>query len=74
MEILDLHGERHHQVDEKVRRFLNFVDLPCEIITGDSTQMKDIVKKVVREYKWFCHEKNSYNYGTLIVTERKVYE
>ena len=71
METLDLHGEKHHQVDEKVRRFLNFVNLPCEIITGDSAQMKDIVRNVVNEYEWFCYEKDSYNYGTLTIVEKK---
>tara|TARA_Y100000004_G_scaffold196158_1_gene265304 strand:+ start:1534 stop:1746 length:213 start_codon:yes stop_codon:yes gene_type:complete len=70
VERLDLHGTQHSLVDEKVRRFLNFVDLPCEIITGNSTRMKEIVKKIVFDYEWFCHEKDSYNYGTLIITEK----
>ena len=47
MEILDLHGVKHHQVDEITRIFLNFIDLPCQIITGNSEQMKTIVKNVV---------------------------
>lgn len=71
MEILDLHGVKHQQVDEVVRSFLNFIDLPCEIITGNSEQMKAIVRNVVNEYEWFCYEKNSYNYGTLTVVEKK---
>ena len=32
--------------------------------------MKSIVRAVVREYGWSCHEKDSYNYGTLIITEK----
>ena len=71
MSTLDLHGTRHHQVDEITRSFLNFIDLPCQIITGNSEQMKTIVKNVVREYEWFCCEKDSYNQGTLIVTEER---
>ena len=70
METLDLHGTRHHQVDEITRSFLNFTELPCQIITGNSEQMKTIVKDVVREYKWFCYEKDSYNHGTLVIVER----
>tara|TARA_R110001606_G_C14890472_1_gene592604 strand:- start:171 stop:392 length:222 start_codon:yes stop_codon:yes gene_type:complete len=70
MEILDLHGVKHHQVDEITRIFLNFIDLPCQIITGNSEQMKTIVKNVVREYEWFCYEKDSYNHGTLVIVER----
>jgi len=72
METLDLHGIRHHQADEVTRVFLNFIELPCQIITGNSEQMKIIVKSVVKEYEWFCYEKDNYNYGTLIVTERRV--
>jgi len=53
-----------------VRSFLNFIELPCEIVTGNSEQMKQIVKGVVEEYEWFCYEKDSYNHGTLVVVER----
>lgn len=69
METLDLHGVKHQKVDDMVRRYLNFAELPCQIITGNSSQMKEIVKKVVQEYEWFCYEKDSYNYGTLIIVE-----
>ena len=70
MQSLDLHGTKHQNADEKIRRFLNFAELPCQIITGNSTNMKNIVRSVVEEYNWACHEKDSYNYGTLIVTEK----
>jgi DNA-nicking Smr family endonuclease len=69
MEILDLHGQKHENVDEIVRSFLNFIELPCQIITGNSQQMKSIVKKVVEEYEWFTYEKDSFNHGTLIIVE-----
>lgn len=72
MQSLDLHGTRHHQVDEKIRRFLNFAELPCEIITGNSPDMKKIVKSVVKEYGWFYYDKDLYNYGTLIIMEKKL--
>lgn len=70
--ILDLHGTRHHEVDEKVRRFLNFAELPCQIITGNSSYMKSIVKNIIKEYQWFCYEKDSYNYGTLVIMEKEL--
>lgn len=72
MEVLDLHGVKHHQADEVTRGFLNFIGLPCQIITGNSEQMKTIVRNVVKEYQWFCCEKDSYNYGTLIVFEKEM--
>ena len=70
MEKLDLHGTKHQKAEEKIRRFLNFVELPCEIITGNSASMKQIAREIIEEYEWACHEKDSYNYGTLIVTEK----
>ena len=69
MEVLDLHGTSHRDADDKTRLFLNFVELPCQIITGNSPEMKTIVKKVIKEYGWICYEKDSYNYGALVVTE-----
>lgn len=69
MQSLDLHGTRHQNAEEKIRRFLNFAELPCQIITGNSSSMKSKVKAVVDEYGWNCYEKDSYNYGTLIITE-----
>lgn len=72
METLDLHGVKHSQVDEVTRSFLNFIELPCQIVTGNSTKMKDIVCAVVEEYEWFCYEKDSYNYGTLIIVEKRI--
>ncbi len=72
MQKLDLHGTRHIEADEKVRAFLNFVDLPCQIITGNSPKMKSIVRKIIKEYDWFCYERDSYNYGTLIIVENEL--
>jgi len=72
METLDLHGIKHHQADEVTRSFLNFIELPCQVVTGNSEQMKAIVRSVVREYEWFCYEKSNYNHGTLVITERNV--
>lgn len=69
MSTLDLHGVKHSKAENKTRMFLNFVDLPCEVITGNSPEMKKIVKRVVEEYGWHCYEKNSYNYGALIIVE-----
>ena len=29
-------------------------------------------KNVVYQYEWFCYEKDSYNYGTLVITEKRI--
>ena len=72
MATLDLHGVRHQEADEVVQTFLNFVELPCYIITGNSQEMKKIVVNVVQEYGWFHRERDSYNYGTLIIMENRI--
>ena len=69
MRTLNLHGTKHKNADEKIRKFLNFVELPCKIITGNSTLMKEFVKIVTSEYGWSCHEESAMNPGTMIITE-----
>ena len=66
---LDLHGYKHHEVEEVTRKFLNFVELPCRIVTGNSSKMKARVRSVVYEYGWKCREESDLNPGTLIVME-----
>ena len=65
---LDLHGTRHVDVDEIVRKFLNFADLPCTIITGNSEKMKELVSTIVKEYDWICRDSIS-NSGEVIIEE-----
>ena len=72
MKSLDLHGYKHNQAEDKIRMFFNFEQPPFEVITGNSSQMKTIVRKLVKEYDWHSKEKNSFNAGSLIITEREV--
>tara|TARA_R100001510_G_C7655036_1_gene213968 strand:+ start:3478 stop:3915 length:438 start_codon:yes stop_codon:yes gene_type:complete len=65
---LDLHGVKHEKADDKVRSYLNFVELPTRIITGNSEHMKDIVHLVAKEYGWSCRQSID-NPGTLIIEE-----
>ena len=69
MRVLDLHNTRHKDVEEKLRRFLNFVELPCRIITGKSTKMIKIVENIVKEYEWSASPQPD-NPGVLTVTEK----
>tara|TARA_B100001094_G_scaffold280966_1_gene292115 strand:+ start:1053 stop:1481 length:429 start_codon:yes stop_codon:yes gene_type:complete len=61
---LDLHGVAHSDVPEALSRFLNFVKLPCKVITGDSEKMIEIVKKTVKKYNWRCYN-DLMNHGML---------
>ena len=65
---LDLHGVKHSDAEEKIRRFLNFIELPAVILTGDSYKMKKIVEGVVSQYGWYCSY-NSSNFGKIIILE-----
>ena len=69
MRTLNLHGTFHRDAEEKIKKFLNFVELPCKIITGDSKKMKLIVEDIVEEYGWHISELDT-NRGALIVVER----
>ena len=53
MKQLDLHGIRHGDVRQKVIRFIEDLwgeNVRVEIITGNSLEMKNIVKQVLDEY------------------------
>ena len=47
MNILDLHGIRHSEVDRLVENFVLLNDSPMRIITGNSHRMRDLVIKVL---------------------------
>lgn len=68
---LDLHGCSHAEAEEKLKSFLNFVELPCKVITGKSSRMKSIVKSIIYDYGWSSHEESAQNTGTLIVIDKK---
>ncbi len=67
---LDLHGVKHAEVPEVLMRFLNFVELPCKIITGDSEEMIEIVKKIIKTYDWRCYN-DLVNRGVLHVDTKE---
>ena len=68
--ILDLHGLTLVEAEEKTRVFLNFVELPCKVITGKSEKMKKVVQNIVDEFMWSSHDESAHNPGTLIITEK----
>lgn len=70
-ETLDLHAIKHHDVDDRVRCFLNFANLPVKIVTGRSQQMRSIVISVIEEYGYSYSYESAYNFGSLVVCEEK---
>lgn len=70
MSILDLHGKKHNEVSRIVDSFLydNMKKSKKEviIITGNSQQMKNIVKTQLVDYGMDCEE-DYLNSGKLII-------
>jgi len=69
--ILDLHGKRHHEVENDVARFindsLNSGLSSVDIITGYSDKMQDIVIDVAKQYQldYVIGDYNNRGYITL---------
>ena len=70
METLDLHGERHEQVVQKVHSFVYNNDLPVRVITGKSEIMRKIVLDTVSELGYHSHYERLINEGCLVITEQ----
>ena len=68
---LDLHGTKHENVSNEVDRFIweamqrNVSQI--EIVTGNSEQMKNIVRECVDDYGFVCTEV-FWNFGALTIT------
>jgi hypothetical protein len=69
MERLDLHGVRHADVAVKVEDFLLRVELPAEIITGNSTTNQRAVARVVKQLRLYSFHPHPNNMGSVVVTE-----
>jgi len=68
---LDLHGFKHENVSNEVDRFIweaMQLKLPqVEIVTGNSEQMKNIVRDCVHDYGFVCTE-GFMNWGSIMIT------
>ena len=69
MEILDLHGLRHHQVELLVENFVLMNELPVKVITGNSPTMKKLVQSVLDRHDLTSYVESDWNLGSIIVHE-----
>ena len=58
-------------MDRIVEDFVLLNETPLEIVTGNSIDMKKIVKAVLKRHDLGYHYQNYVNLGSLIVTEKK---
>jgi len=68
MKLLDLHGVRHNDVENKCHAFINDNwGHELKIITGNSFMMKRIVSDILKFYKLKFTLDNPYDMGYIIV-------
>ena len=70
MRVVDLHGVRYKDVYEKLEMLCVEGDYPFVVITGNSTTMKNVVKKVAATFDLHVQEKLG-NSGRLIICESR---
>ena len=72
MKRLDLHSISHENAIIIVEDFIicNFMNLPIEIITGNSIDMQNILKEVVKQHKLRMVPSNPNNLGSYIINNR----
>ena len=68
MKTLDLHGERHEGVVQKIHTFVYNNELPVRVITGKSEIMRKIVLDTVSELGYHSHYERLINEGCLVIT------
>ena len=71
MKSLDLHGKSYEDAEETALIFIenNIDNLPVEIITGNSIDMKKIISKILKIKKLSGNYSSAHNLGSIIITE-----
>ena len=69
MKKIDLHGIKHRNATIIVDTFIrqNKNNLPVEIITGNSLDMQNIIRKIVKLYELRMEPKSHFNLGSYII-------
>ena len=71
MKTLDLHGDSHENVEQKVHTFVFNNELPVKIVTGKSEAMRKIVLDTIRPLGYHSHYERLTNDGCLVITEQE---
>ena len=67
---LDLHGNTYEEAHILIDEFIvkNIDKLPLEVITGNSVDMHDILRKIVKKHNLKLIPSSSFNMGSYLVT------
>ena len=73
MKSLDLHGKSYEDAEQATLIFIenNIDNLPVEIITGNSIEMKKIISKILEMKKLSGNYSSTHNLGSIIITEKR---
>mgnify|MGYP000249863146 CR=1 FL=1 len=71
MKTLDLHGDSHENVEQKVHTFVFNNELPVKIVTGKSEAMRKIVLDTIKPLGYHSHYERLTNEGCLVITEQE---
>ena len=63
---LDLHGIKHEDVNRVVENFVLLNETPLNIITGNSTMMRELVVEVLEKHKFIYENLISQNVITVL--------
>ena len=69
---LDLHGMDYDQAEDAVVNFILLEDLPVQIITGNSSNMKGLVFDILKKHNIYYYFKDWYNLGCLIIIGKEL--
>ena len=69
MKKLDLHGIKHQKASNMADTFIrqNKNNLPVEVITGNSLDMQNIIKRIIKLYGLRMEPKSYINLGSYII-------
>jgi len=73
MKSLDLHGKNYEDAHSLAIIFIenNIDDLPIEIITGNSVEMKKIITNIIDEKKLSGNYSSAFNLGSIVITDKR---
>ena len=73
MKSLDLHGKSYEDAEHAALIFIenNIDNLPIEIITGNSIEMKNIISDILKIKDLSGNYSSSYNLGSIIITNKR---
>lgn len=74
MRILDLHGCEYDDVQYKVENFIFSGEFPCKIITGNSSNMRKMVKEIIENNGMQLFQDDPNNFGSFVVLEKRIWK